>query len=95
MNSIAWAPHEVGLWLASGSSDGSIRILKHKGDSQWDVQIIGDAHSSGVNSVSWAPAIPPSSVLNSSAPSSSPIKRLVSGGCDNLVKIWRFVFNDD
>jgi hypothetical protein len=31
VNSIAWAPHEYGLMLACGSSDGTISILTYKG----------------------------------------------------------------
>ena len=100
MNSICWAPHEIGLWLASGSSDGTIRILKHKADSSWDVQIINDAHAGGVNCVSWAPAIPSSSLINSNSASNNnpnsttnpPLKRIVSGGCDNVVKVWVYVY---
>jgi len=88
VNSICWAPHELGLWLATASSDGTIRILKHKGDNAWDVQTISEAHPSGVNAVSWAPAIPAGSVLNANPPSNNLVKKIVSGGCDNLVKIW-------
>jgi len=89
VNSIAWAPHEFGLSLACASSDGTISIISHKGDNNWQVQLILRAHSIGVNSVSWAPAMIPGSLLNPST-TSAPIKRLASGGCDNLVKIWRF-----
>ena len=31
VNSICWAPHEYGLMLAAGSSDGKISILTYKG----------------------------------------------------------------
>jgi WD40 repeat protein len=89
VNSISWAPHELGLILASGSSDGSIRILKHKGENQWDEKVIRDAHPSGVNAVSWSPAISSGSVINSNVQNANPVKRIVSGGCDNLVKVWR------
>jgi len=43
-----------------------------------------------VNSVSWAPAVSTGSLLNSNAPTAPPVKRIVSGGCDNLVKTWKF-----
>jgi len=90
VNSVAWAQHEFGLILACASSDGSISILTHKGDNSWETQKIPQAHSIGVNAVSWAPAVSTGSLLNSSAPSAPPVKRLVTGGCDNLVKIWRY-----
>jgi len=90
VNSISWAPHEFGLVLACASSDGSISVLTHKGDNTWDVQRIAQAHSIGVNAVSWAPAVSPGSLINTSAPTAPPVKRIVSGGCDNLIKIWRF-----
>lgn len=89
VNSIAWAPHEFGLILACASSDCTISILTHKGESNWEVQKIVQAHAIGVNAVSWAPAVSPGSLISSSAPNTPPTKRLVSGGCDNLVKIWR------
>ncbi len=60
-------------------------------DNAWDTQKIPQAHSIGVNAVSWAPAVSPGSLLNSAAPTAPPVKRLVSGGCDNLVKTWKYV----
>jgi len=72
-NSIAWAPPEYGLLLACGSSDGNISILTHKGGDIFQADKF-QAHNIGVNAVSWAPP--------------GPTKRLVSGGCDNCVRIW-------
>lgn len=47
------------------------------------------AHGLGVNSVSWAPATNPGSLMTSSPPSDSTgVRRFVTGGCDNLLKIW-------
>jgi len=89
VNSISWAPHEFGLILACASSDCTISILTHRGENNWEAQKIVQAHAIGVNSVSWAPAVSPGSLVSSSAPVAPPSKRLVSGGCDNLVKIWR------
>ena len=44
----------------------------------------------GCNAVSWAPAIAPSAAFDSTTGArATPIKRFVSGGCDNLVKVWR------
>jgi len=89
VNAIAWAPHEFGLSLACASSDCSLSILSHKGDNIWEPLKIPQAHAIGVNAVSWSPAVSPGSLITSTqAP--VPTKRLVSGGCDNLVKIWRF-----
>jgi len=90
VNSISFAPHEYGLCLVAASSDCSISILTHKGDNTWDTNRITQAHSIGVNAVSWAPAVSPGALIVSSQ-SSLPPKRFVSGGCDNLIKIWRFI----
>eukprot|EP00741_Cyanophora_paradoxa_P005660 tig00000939_g5487.t1 len=88
VNSIAWAPHEFGLILACASSDSTISVLTHMPESgQWDVNKF-QAHNIGCNSVSWAPAAPMGSLTN--APPTPPVKRLASGGCDNMVKIWRY-----
>jgi len=90
VNSIAWAPHEFGLILAAASSDSSISIITHKGENTWDAQRINQAHAIGVNAVSWGPAT--SSIITSASATAAPLtKRIVSGGCDNAVKIWRFV----
>ncbi|CAI7884778.1 unnamed protein product [Closterium sp. NIES-54] len=87
VNSISWAPHEYGLVLACASSDGSISILTHRADGGWDASRIPQAHPVGVTSVSWAPATVPGSFLGSGP---NPVLRFVSGGCDNMVKIWRY-----
>lgn len=43
----------------------------------------------GCNAVSWAPAqAKPSAEI--SLEDSKALKRFVTGGCDNLVKIWKF-----
>jgi len=76
VNSVSWAPHEFGLSLACASSDNTISIHTHKGNDFFSEEKF-QAHKFGVNAVSWSPV-------------TSPIKRLVSGGCDNSVKIWRF-----
>lgn len=80
VNSVAWAPHEFGLILACGSSDGAISVLSYTDTAnQWESEKLPNAHTIGCNSVSWAPWI-----------GSNSVKRFVSGGCDNLVKTWRF-----
>ncbi|KAI9862552.1 MAG: GTPase-activating protein S13 [Trichoglossum hirsutum] len=43
----------------------------------------------GVNAVSWAPAISAGSLVSSGVPSSA-VRRLVTGGSDNQVKIWSY-----
>lgn len=93
VNSIAWAPHEFGLSLACASSDGQISVITYcPEDSTWDVKAF-PAHQIGCNAVSWCPS--PSSdylaALSSGQQKQEPLaKRLVSGGCDNLAKVWKF-----
>lgn len=97
VNSVAWAPPEYGLVLACGSSDGSISVLTCSVESgKWDAKKILNAHTIGCNSVSWCPSTIPEpafdqrGVSNSgSAKGSFGVKRLATGGCDNIVKIWR------
>lgn len=87
VNSIAWAPHELGLVLACGSSDGSISCLINNGDN-WETQKIPNAHTIGCNAVSWCPVTEPV-FDNASQQQKAPVKRLASAGCDNIVKIWK------
>jgi len=54
VNSIAWAPHELGLVLACASSDSTISTLTHEAGDSFVARRF-DAHQIGVNSVSWAP----------------------------------------
>jgi protein transport protein SEC13 len=70
------APHEYGLSLACASTDTTISIHTNKGNDNFSEEKFF-AHKFGVNAVSWSPV-------------TSPVKRLVSGGCDNSVRIWRF-----
>ncbi|KAN0060058.1 GTPase-activating protein S13 [Thecaphora frezii] len=101
VNSIAWAPHELGSILACASSDGNVSVLTFNNDGTWAVDIVS-AHPIGCNAVSWAPATYPGSLISAqtaSAPgapqSQGPdgeklVKRFASAGCDNTVKIWQF-----
>jgi len=50
-------------------------VLTHSGEGQWS-STMTKAHKTGVNAVAWAPA---ASGL-----------RMITGGCDNLVKIWMY-----
>ena len=81
VNSIAWCPHELGLELACASSDGKVSVLTHRPDDQWDVKTL-DTQQVGVNAVSWESAQGPEAGADS--------KRIVTAGCDNTVKVWRF-----
>ncbi|XP_024022502.1 protein transport protein SEC13 homolog B [Morus notabilis] len=85
VNSIAWAPHELGLCLACGSSDGNISVFIARSDgSGWDTSRIERAHPLGVTSVSWA--TPKPSALSDAKDT---VWRLCSGGFDNNVKVWK------
>lgn len=104
VNSIAWAPHEYGLLLACASSDGFIAILEFSNDNWYDIfacQNILHVHFSfvdhfdrtvskfkndalGCNSVSWAPYNAIGSLTNDIV-----LRRLVTGSCDKIVKVWR------
>ena len=58
VNSISWAPHELGLMLVAGSSDGTISTLTYTGGGgaggqQWETDKISSAHMIGCNAVSW------------------------------------------
>ena len=89
VNIVSWSPHESGCLLACASSDGNVSVLEFR-DNNYDHTTF-PAHGLGVNSVSWAPATTPASVVSSSpGPGSAGQRRLVTGGCDNLVKIWTF-----
>jgi protein transport protein SEC13 len=79
VNAIEWAPREVGMRLACASSDENISVLTHRGDGRWTSAIFR-AHKAGCNAVSWAPS--------SAAAGNTFELRIVTGGCDNLVKIW-------
>jgi hypothetical protein len=37
VNSLCWAPYELGLALAAASSDGSISVLTYQPDGSWHV----------------------------------------------------------
>ncbi|XP_046860643.1 protein SEC13 homolog isoform X2 [Xenia sp. Carnegie-2017] len=96
VNSLCWAPEAYGLMLACGSSDGSVSIISSEGDGHWQVKKINNAHTIGCNAVSWAPSTHPGSLFNiADEPKRGEIeKRLVTGGCDSLVKIWKMSATD-
>jgi protein transport protein SEC13 len=67
VNSIAFAPHELGLKIAAASADGTLSILTWRGpqDNVWEEKPIHNAHQIGCNAVSWAPAAAPGSATGS------------------------------
>lgn len=90
VNSVQFAPVSYGLILACGSSDGSISVLTYQSEiNTWDAKKIQNAHAIGCNAVSWAPAITSEATFDNKNDAQPVVKRLVSGGCDNLVKIWK------
>jgi protein transport protein SEC13 len=100
VNSIAWAPQELGLILASASSDSTIVINSYREQTNsWDPKVIRNAHEIGCNTISWGPSAPLASLTSQpdqqqTQPQQLQLQmRLVSGGGDNLVKIW--VFDND
>lgn len=75
VNSISWCPPELGARLLCASSDGKCSIVDFHPDGSTSHQIF-EAHDIGVNAATWGPLIDGQA-------------RIVSGGCDNLVKIWK------
>ncbi len=84
---VAWAPQEFGLCLAAGISDGRISIISIV-DNNWQDYSF-EAHLGGVNAVSWGPAIPSNALFSQNAAEAAPAMRLVSGGIDHRVKMWK------
>ena len=78
VNAISFAPREYGLCLACASSDEHVSVLTHLGEGQWS-SVMLKAHKTGVNAVSWAPVVDGDGSM-----------RFVTGGCDNLVRIWAY-----
>ncbi|KAK4634521.1 hypothetical protein CLAFUW4_01868 [Fulvia fulva] len=90
VNIIAWSPPEIGCHLAAASSDGQVSVLTFENNAFSHSSF--PAHGLGVNSVSWSPAILPGQLTSAQAPGQAPtpVRRFVTGGSDNLVKIWSF-----
>ena len=85
-------PHEHGLVLACGSSDGSVAVLRRAPDSDvWTAATFVD-NKLGVNAVSWAPH----GALGATAPGTQDVAmlRLAVGGCDNAVRIYALRSDD-
>ena len=92
VNSIAWAPFEYGLALACASSDGRVSILSCNLDSQEWTSCEFQAHAAGCNTVSWAPASSSNLLLSGEdqTPQHQHNQILATGGCDNLIRLWKF-----
>ncbi|KAK0385175.1 hypothetical protein NLU13_7653 [Sarocladium strictum] len=89
VNIVSWSPHEAGCLLACASSDGNVSVLDFK-DNSIDHTTF-PAHGLGVNSVSWAPATVPGSIVSSApGPGATGNRRFVTGGSDNVLKLWAF-----
>jgi protein transport protein SEC13 len=88
VNIISWSPHESGCLLACASSDGNVSVLEFK-DNSMEHQIF-QAHGVGVNSVSWAPSTAPGSLVSSNPGPAGGVRRFVTGGSDNVLKLWAF-----
>jgi protein transport protein SEC13 len=88
VNIVAWSPHEAGCLLACASSDGYVSVLEFI-QNAYDTKMV-HAHGLGVNAVSWAPATSPGAIASAKPASqgADANKRFVTGGCDNLVRIW-------
>uniref|UniRef100_A0A7S0G7X6 Protein SEC13 homolog n=1 Tax=Rhodosorus marinus TaxID=101924 RepID=A0A7S0G7X6_9RHOD len=96
VNAVAFGPFEYGLCFACASSDGFVSICTQQKDGNWQESRIVDqegggetTHAVGANSVSWAPSANPGGLWNTQK-GEAPVRKLVTGGCDNLVKIWKF-----
>lgn len=87
VNSVSWAPHEFGLSLAVGSSDGRIAVISYQ-ENAWRENVF-EGHTGGVNAVSWAPAVAAGSIFGGSSTKVDSPVRFASGGCDGRVKIWK------
>jgi protein transport protein SEC13 len=88
VNAVAWAPLEFGLVLACGCSDSQILVVKYV-EGQWN-ETLFPAHGGGVTCLSWGPALSSGSLTSKAASEFAAVPRLVSGGVDNAVRVWRF-----
>jgi protein transport protein SEC13 len=88
VNVVTFAPHEYGLILLGGSSDGYISIHEYKNEVWSSVQFFG--HGFGVSSLSWAPSANTISTESTLEISNNPSQlKFVSGGLDNLIRVWQ------
>jgi len=81
VNDVEFCPWEHGLRLACASSDGNVSILTYQYDGSWR-RTAFPAHAGGVQALSWSPV-----QYRDGQPTQS--LRMVTGGCDNSVSIWK------
>jgi len=91
VNSVSWAPPTFGLILAAASADGFISLISYiEQKSTFEVNSF-EAHKGGCNAVSWGPDIKTGALLTKAGAGPQPkIMRIVTGGCDHRVKVWRY-----
>lgn len=98
---IAFAPPEHGLLLAAATERGEVTMLTRREVSTSPVLPSGEqwltkafqAHDCCVTAVSWAPAASPATLAAGPAAARAAPKgprRLVTGGSDATVRVWRF-----
>ena len=94
VNCCKFAPSEYGLIILCGISDGSISLHEYNTNTNtWSSHIMTKIHQNGVNSVDWAPAIPPINFEdtedeNENFPELNKMK-FVTCGNDNTLKIFK------
>lgn len=89
---VAFSPWEYGLQLAVASCDGQVAVLSSLEKSVDDHRKEAfRAHEGGVFAVCWAPATNPAVLQSANAARSTSLgpRRLVTGGADKQVRIWR------
>lgn len=89
VNSVVWAPQEYGPLLLCASSDGNVSVVEFKEGGNCEATTFA-AHDVGANSASWAPPTVSGSLIQPINGKVSNNIRIVTGGCDNLVKIWKY-----
>ncbi|KAK2962480.1 putative Protein SEC13 like protein [Blattamonas nauphoetae] len=89
ITSLKFCPNEYGCSFAISQSSGQVTVYTKKDpNSNFLAEQPYLAHNGGCTSVSWCPAIPPTSLLAPGIDSYNP-KRLATGGCDKCVCVWR------
>jgi len=96
VNSVSWAPYTLGPILAAATADGFVTFIAftEKGEADLNMYPPIEAHKGGCNAVSWAPDVRTGAIISKSGPSGTQqakVLRLVTGGCDTAVRIWRYV----
>ena len=93
VNSVAFAPHEHGLVLASGSSDGTVVVSTWLDHDRWHHEKL-DIEAGGVNAVSWAPSVAPMSLLRTpsagAAAAAANVKQFAAACCDGTIRVIEY-----